>query len=460
MVYKILLPLLLAFSLAALAEHPLLEGYIQQGLESNLALQQKEFSLAQSLQALKEARGMFLPAAGIEARYSRAGGGREIDFPIGDLINPIHQSLNALLQQSVFPANLKNERIRFLREEEHDTKLRVTQPLFQPAIYYNYKIRQDLVGAQTAERDAYIRQLVADIKRAYFNYLKTARVKTLFQETETLLQENLRVSEKLFQADKVTEDAVFRARVELSSLTQQQAEAERDMALAGAYFNFLLNRDLEAEIREIPPEALSTAGELDLPAAEASALARRDELAQLGSAIAAARHSAGAARAAFLPGVTLVLDYGFQGEKYRFGKDDDYWMASGVLQWNLFNGFRDQARVQQAKIERRKLEAQRQELEKQLQLQVREAYHNLIVASKTLLAAQERVESARQSFRIVSRKYREGMSPQIEFLDARTTLTNAEIGDIIARYDYQIRRGEYEHVAALLDLEGLRTSED
>lgn len=460
MVHKTLLSLLLALSLVAQAEHPVLEGYIREGLESNLALQQQEFSLAQSLTALKEARGMFLPAAGIEARYTRAGGGRDIDFPIGDIINPIHQSLNALLPQPVFPANLENERIPFLRAEEHDTKLRVTQPLFQPAIYYNYKIRQDLVGAQIAERDAYIRQLAADIKRAYFNYLKTERVKALLQETETLLRENLRVSEKLFQADKVTEDAVFRARVELSSLAQQQAEADRDRTLAAAYFNFLLNRELEAEIQIIPAEALSTAGELDLAAAEASALGRRDELAQLGSAIAAAGHSAGAARAAFLPGVTLVFDYGFQGEQYRFGKDDDYWMASAVLQWNLFNGFRDRARVQQAKIERKKLEAQRRELEKQLQLQVREAYHNLIVAGKTLLTAQERVESARKSFRIVSRKYREGMSPQIEFLDARTTLTNAEIGDIIARYDYQIRRGEYEQVAALLDLEDLRTSSE
>jgi len=52
-----------------------LEQYIQQGLASNLALQQKEFSFEKSLQALREAKGMFLPTIGVEARYSAAGGG-------------------------------------------------------------------------------------------------------------------------------------------------------------------------------------------------------------------------------------------------------------------------------------------------------------------------------------------------------------------------------------------------
>jgi outer membrane protein len=57
-----------------------LEQYIQEGLENNLALQQKDFSLEKSLQALREAKGMFLPSLGVEARFSAAGGGRTIDW--------------------------------------------------------------------------------------------------------------------------------------------------------------------------------------------------------------------------------------------------------------------------------------------------------------------------------------------------------------------------------------------
>lgn len=35
-------------------------------------------------------RGMFLPSVSIEARYSRAGGGKIIEFPVGDLMNPVY----------------------------------------------------------------------------------------------------------------------------------------------------------------------------------------------------------------------------------------------------------------------------------------------------------------------------------------------------------------------------------
>jgi len=123
-----------------------LNEYIKMGLQNNLALKQQEISLKRSLQVLREAKGMFLPSIAIEARYSRAGGGRVIDMPIGDLVNPIHTTLNQLLMThgypAVYPADIPNEWIPFLRETEHDTKLRVIQPIFQPGIYYNLKIKK------------------------------------------------------------------------------------------------------------------------------------------------------------------------------------------------------------------------------------------------------------------------------------------------------------------------------
>ncbi|MDP6042313.1 MAG: TolC family protein, partial [Candidatus Latescibacteria bacterium] len=220
----------------------ILESYIQEGLQSNLALKQQDFILQQNLQALHEVRGSFLPSISLEARYSRAGGGRDINIPIGDLINPVHQTLNQLLGQSVFPNNLPNEHIRFLREEEHDTKLRLVQPIFQPKIYRNRNIKHAQADIQRAARNAFARELVRDIKTAYYNHLKSVHLVSLLNDTQNLLDENLRVSQKLVEADKATADVVYRARAELAELHQQQTEARRDSILSAAYFNFLLNR--------------------------------------------------------------------------------------------------------------------------------------------------------------------------------------------------------------------------
>jgi outer membrane protein TolC len=52
--------------------------------------------------------------------------------------------------------------------------------------------------------------------------------------------------------------------------------------------------------------------------------------------------------------------------------------------------------------------------------------------------------SARKSFEIVDRKYREGILPHIVYLDARNNLTRSEINSVITRYEYYIDLVELE----------------
>ena len=136
--------ILILLSAEFFAQNRILEVYVNEGLQNNLALKQRTFSLNKSLAALNEARGMFFPSIGINARYTRAGGGRSFEIPVGDLVNPIYTGLNQIIGGQVYPTNIPNEEINFLRKKEHETKLSLIQPLFQPAIYYNYKIKSKL----------------------------------------------------------------------------------------------------------------------------------------------------------------------------------------------------------------------------------------------------------------------------------------------------------------------------
>lgn len=432
----------------------LLDQYVKTGMANNLALKQQNFSLQQSMQALKEARGMFLPTVSIEARYSRAGGGRKIQFPVGDLMNPVYQGLNQLLavhgQAAGFPQSIPNEEIPFLREEEHETKLRVVQPLFQPAIYFNAKIKKSLTRLEEAKVKAFKRQLAMDIKSAYYNYIKTAEVVELLDETRKLLQENVRVSDSLFRNHKRTEEVVLRAKAELSKLDQQRAEARKNLTMATSYFNFLLNRpmDEKIEIEASAFEAASFANNQGLEQLEASAMKHREELTQLLEAGYAAAQNAKRHGAAVLPRVTGVLDYGFQGEKYRFTGQDDYWMASLVVSWNLFRGGRDKANRTKALLEKKRLDAQRMELEQRLRLQVREAWYGLQAARAAVASASDQEKARKEAFRIVAKKYEQGMVPQIEYIKAQNDLTQASVTLIVARCDAAVQQVQLERAAA------------
>ncbi len=441
--------ILAAMSAAPPALAGALDEYVEEGLESNLALRQRDFSLEKSRAQLREARGLFFPRVDINARYSRAGGGRTVDFPIGDLVNPIHDALNQLIGEPAFPTDVRNVSTPFLREEEQETTIGVVQPIFQPVLYYNYKINSNLASAEEAGRDVFRQDLILEIKTAYYSYLKTVKFVELAAETEKLLQENLRVSRSLFENQKVTRDVVYRAQAELSELEQQKAEAEKGRILAQSYFNFLLNRPLGAPVEVAIPAGLPPGPDNDLAGLQQRALGKRYEVAQLESGIEAAGNGVRLSKSTYLPNLLFAFDYGYQGEDYRFGGEDDFWMGSFVLQWNLFSGLQRKAQTDQARAEEGRLKARMNELEQGIKLEVTEVRENLIVANKTHKAAIDRNGSATKSFEIVNRKFREGVSPQIEFLDARVTMTRAQVNLIVTTFDYHIRRAEYERVVGV-----------
>jgi len=62
-------------------------GYVAEALANNLGLAGQALDVEQARSRLAEVRGALQPRLDLMARYSRADGGRTIDFPTGDLLN-------------------------------------------------------------------------------------------------------------------------------------------------------------------------------------------------------------------------------------------------------------------------------------------------------------------------------------------------------------------------------------
>lgn len=434
--------------------------YLGEALQNNLALKQKEFSLDKSMAALDEARGMFLPRIDLFARYSRAGGGREIDIPIGDLVNPMQSALNLLLQSQVFPADLPNEKIMFLREREHDTKLRLTQPLFQPKIFYNYSLNKKLTQIEKAAKNKYVRELIADVKTAYIIFLQAGEAVDIYQNYMKLLVENKRVNQSLVKNGKATPDVVYRADAEIADMEKKISTAETTKKSARYYFNFLLNKDLNSEIK-IPLEEMNSEKIENVDFYIQSALKNREEIFQLNTAVDAMESKADIYRSDYLPNLNLAVDYGFQGEEYKFNSESDYWMASLVLNWNIFNGFSDEAKVSQAIFSKKESEARLMEVEKLITLEVRKTIDETESAQKTLSSARKNKLASEQSFKMIDKKYREGMTGYIEYLDAFNQVSVSDIELLIEKYNVKKSFIKLEKVSARVELEKfIKNNED
>jgi outer membrane protein TolC len=423
--------------------HDPLGGYVRQAIDGNLGLRQERLAADRAEAEVRESRGLFLPTVAFDARYSEMSGG----LNIGDFINPAYGALNEITGSNRFPTDV-DARLPLAQE----TRIRIAQPLYQPAIAENHRLRRTLRDRQGHALGAATRQLAADVQTAYLDYARSVRVVELYRATLPLLDENLRVAERLVARGTATPDAVLRARAERGETQQALAEAEVRSQAALRRFNHLLNRDLDTPVEVLPDSALAFAMPVDEDEAVRRALAGREELRQSDAGIAAAESQVRLAGAARLPTVSLAVDYGIQGSDYRLSADDDFAVASLVVQWNAFNGGQTGARRQQARIAADQARAGRAQAEQQIELQVRTAWRSAQAAAGAIATAEDRLAAARRTYELVQRRYQEGIASQIELLDARTTYTSAGLNLILTRYDYAAHWVEVERAAALREL--------
>lgn len=434
--------LIVFISLSSFAQTTVLDAYVKEGVENNLALKQQYFDYKESLYAIEEAKSYFFPQISINARATVATGGRTIDFPVGDMLNPVYSTLNTLTASNEFP-QIENEAIQFMRPFEQETKISLVQPVFNPTIYYNTKIQKEFANSKSINKTIYQRNLVAEIQTAYLNHLKANKAVELIDETRKLVLENIRVNESLYANDKITIDNIYRSKAELSKLDQQMAVAEKNVDITRKYFNFLLNRGLDDEIiidktlgEDLPTIPLNNA-----PNELASG---RSELKMISSYASANKLSQRLYGSDYLPTVLLAADYGFQGEEYRFTNDDDFASLSLVLRWDLFTGKKRKAKIQQSVIKGESIKTKQQELQNQLELQINAAYLDLVTSQKAIEAAREQRFSAEQTFFLINKKYKEGQANLLQYLDAQTTQTNAKENYWIEVYDFYMKLAEYQ----------------
>ncbi len=419
----------------------LLDRYVAEALDANPALQARSAAATASAETAAAARAQRLPGLALNARYTRADGGRTIDFPAGDLLNGVYATLNQFLvergEEPVFP-QIENQSIRLLREEEQETRLSLTAPLYAPALWANADAQTALHGARLAEREAYARVLVREVKRAYHGAIQAEAAERILDASIDLLAEDVRVSQALIEAGKATRDRELRAEAERLEVQQRRDEAAVLARQARRRLNILRDRDADAPLTLPEPSALPR------PDATIAAPANRPELRQLDRAIDAADAGRRAAGAASRPTLALAADYGIQGERYRTGAEDDFGTVSLVLNWSLFDFGQRRATTRAAAAEAAQLRAERRELDHQLELARWTAAAQLDTARRAVDAADARLAAAEEVFRIAERKRAAASLAQIEFLDAQRALTEARLNVAIARCTALDRAAELE----------------
>jgi len=444
---------LLSFLLFALwqkaAAQSILDGYLKIGLDSNIALKQKSFDLQKSKLDLERAKALFYPQAGVNAEYTLASGGRTIDVPIGDLLNSVYSSLNQLTSSAKFP-QVHNQSIQFLPNDYHDTKVEVSLPIYNPSLWYNKMIKEELINNQQQQVNLYKRELVNNIRQAYYQYLQSVKAVSIYNNAMATVNENLRFAEKLVKNNAATKEVVFKAKAEVSQIQTSLAGATKNQKNAAAYFNFLLNRPFETAIAFDSTIIQSLENEMQIAI---GVPANREELKQLKSSQRALEINLKLNETYKLPVINGFYNIGFQGYGYKFNDKQFYQIGGLQLQWNIFKGNENKLKARQAQIDIEAIKNQYDNTEQQILLQETTVYNSYQSALDAMHSSYDEVTSTKEVFRLAERRYREGQALQIELIDARTQMTNAEIRYSLAQLAVLTRTAELERVMATYTIE-------
>lgn len=444
LIYSILVVTLFQITTKTPAQH--LQDYITQGLENNIVLQQQSIALEQALLSLKTANSFFLPSSDLQASYTTGEGGRAIDLPIGDLLNPVNSTLNQLTNSNAFPS-IENQKISFLPKDYYDVKLRTSLPILNTSIYYNRKLQSQNVKLKEYEVDVYRRELVKDIKVAYFSYLSALSSIEIYSKASELINENVRINEKLIENGKGLQGNLLRTQSEREKILVQLKSAQNDEQNAKKYFNFLLNKELNSPIS---PETSfndsiisNTINQLLLLNNES-----REELLMLKTSEEMRDNVVKLNQTYLLPKINMFLDLGAQAENLSYTSNARYYLFGVQLDVPIFNGWRNTQKIKQAKLDLKDAKLFSINSQNKLLLKEEVAKSNLSLAKYAYQASLIQLQSAQSYFKIIDNGYRVGSSSLIEFLDARNQITSAELMLNISKYKVMIEIANVERETA------------
>ena len=453
---KRILFLLLAAIATRVSAQTLLDSYIRIGLDSNLALHQRNFDWQRARLDLQRARSLFYPQAGFSSQYTLANGGRSQAIPIGDLLNNVYSTLNQLTAGNKFP-QVANQSIQFLPNDFHDTKLEVSLPLLNTDLLHNKEVSDATVNVRRADFEVYRRDLVRSIRQAYYQYLQTGKAVDIYTTSLLLVKENRRVSEKFVENHIATREIVLRSQAQVSQVESSLIEAENDRNNAAAYFNFLLNRSLDYPIGIDSslitgpgngPASADGAAAVNGPAAADGAISGREELARLKSYQQILRSNLKWDRNYLIPRLNAFYDIGYQGFGLHLNSTQFYQLGGIQLNWTLFKANDNKYKIRQAQIDIDAIDEQYRQLTQQLTLEQQTSLNNYRSALQALNALADESGSAREAYRLAERRFNEGQALQVELIDARTQMTSAEIRYSLGRLAVLNRAADLERATA------------
>jgi outer membrane protein len=275
--------------------------------------------------------------------------------------------------------------------------------------------------------------LAVNTEVAYFAFLQARRVVTVNEEALATTSRHLAQAKAFYSTGRRPQIDVTKAEVDSLNADVNLIQARNAYLVAKLQLENTMGVHPANEYAVVDSFTVPSTF-TSLPEARSNALRNRPELIASKARLDAGNAGVTAAWGQHLPTIAAFGGYTWNGFDFPLLSR---WSAGLSFSLPIFQGFALDAGVEQAEANRDIAQSNLDVLTEAVMLEVEQQWLAVREAAERAVATAKLVQESAENLNLVERQYAAGVATALDESDARLTLSNSEITDIQAQYDYR-----------------------
>jgi len=299
---------------------------------------------------------------------------------------------------------------------------------------------KSLLDAANATQSAKVQSLFLSTIQSYYALFAAKASFDAYVEAEKLAKESYDAAAARYQVGVATPADKLQALTAYSQAVLNRGRADGNLKNAQGALSNTLGLDANVVLKLAMPSASAVSENFtnNIEDMIKEAKKSRPDLMAAQAQIEAAKASEAAARASGKPTVSLSSSAGYSDLSISEPSKNS---SVGVsINIPIFTGFNTTYKIRAAEAQSKARELEFIKLEKQVALDVYKSYNNLITETNSIKASKDLLNSAEQSMKTASGRYKAGVGNIIDLLSAQSALASAKQQSVEALYNWYIAK--------------------
>jgi len=407
------------------------EEVISRVIENNQKLQISDQEFFEARADYRQTNSVFLP----NIKLSHTG------FTTNNPLMAFGSKLNQeIISQSDFNPDLLNNPDRI---ENFATKIAVEQPLINMDGIYQRKAARSKMEASEFQTQRTKEYMMLEVEKSYMQLQLAHKAIAVLEKAKEATLANKKLADDRLKQGYLQRSDVLIVEVRVTEVDNQLQYAKSNVKNASDYLSFLMNEPQEVILQ--PSDSL----QLDnLP--EESFLkvpAERSDIKAMEMATEARKKMHQSDKMAFLPRLNAFGSYELYDDELFTGDANGY-LVGIALSWDILQGTKRFGKADKSKAEYEKSKLEYEQYVSKSQLELNKAKRALTDAENKLRLTSLAREQSKESLRIRTNRFGQGLEKTTDLLMAETQYSEKELEYFQTIYEYNYALAYLEFLSA------------